>query len=435
MCTTNEGEKLAFNSSTCALAVVENRFIEILSNINNINLEELEELSEEDKKLISDMKLGSYIIDDDMDELKQLKFRNRVGKFSDSSMGLTIAPTLNCNFKCPYCYETPKSHLMSNEIQEGLLALIDRSAKGIKKLNVSWYGGEPLMGIDVINTLSEKILKICSENHIEYTAYMVSNGYLITDRIINDMKKNIIKGCQITLDGPPEIHNKRRVLRNGDETFEVIINNIKKLTDNDIRVSIRVNIDKTNVSYVESLLNILSQNHLNDLSVNFGQLTAYTEACSSIEGNCLNTEEYSDQYRRMQKLLIKYGFPAKEYPNYPGIKGNYCCADQINSFVIDPDGFMYKCWNSIGNVKEAVGNVVNLKDPQSDWLMRNIEWISTEPFEGKCIECKFLPICMGGCPYLKREKNEPTCEKWQYGFEDLLKYMYILQKDESIAII
>jgi uncharacterized protein len=428
LCTTDEGEKLAFNATTCALAVVEDRFINLLEDINNIDFDVL---NEEDKSLINDMKLGNFIIDNEIDELEQLKFRNKVGKFSSSSLGLTIAPTLNCNFKCPYCYETPQTHLMSQDTQKGLLEFIDKNTRNVKRLSVTWYGGEPLIGIDIINKLSEDILKICSINHVEYSAYMVSNGYLVSESVINNMKNNMIRGCQITLDGPPEVHDKRRILRNGNGTFEIIVDNIKKLINNNINVSIRVNIDKTNVEQVEELLQILIKNNLNSLSINFGQLTAYTEACSSVSDHCLNTEEYSDEYKRMQKLLVKYGFPAKDYPNYPGIKGNYCCADQINSFVIDPDGYMYKCWNSIGNAKEAVGNVVNLKEPKSDWLMRNIEWVSTEPFEGKCLKCKFLPICMGGCPYLKREKKEPVCEKWQYGFEDLLKYMYELQKNEN----
>lgn len=272
---------------------------------------------------------------------------------------------------------------------------------------------------------------LCTENKVEYSAFMVTNGYLLNENIIKKMLDANIKNCQITIDGPPEIHDKRRILKNGGGTFDVLLKNLLLLRSMGGAASIRVNIDKTNINYVEDLICILKENNLQDIHINFGQVTAYTNACNSIAGNCLSTEEYSKINIDMQKLLHKHGFVADEYPYYPGIKGNYCCADQINSYVVDPEGYLYKCWNSIGNIEEAVGNVLNIDNPSAEHVERNIEWVSTNPFEGECLECNLLPICMGGCPYLKIEDKKANCEKWKYNFDEVLKYTYEFKEQKN----
>lgn len=416
------GVRLAFNSSSCALAEVEDDFINILDEIETIDVNTL---SPEKKELVEDMKKGNFIIEDCVDEIEQLKFINKRGKYSNNSFGLTIAPTLFCNFKCPYCYETPQNEQMSEEVQNGIIELVKENAKYLGDLSVTWYGGEPLIGKDVVFALSAKLIDLCKENGIEYSAFMVTNGYLVTEQVVEKMKEAQIMSCQITVDGPERIHNTRRILKDGTGSFNQIIKNIKLLKKNDINVNIRVNIDKTNLEYVEELLTFLEENGLQDLHINFGQVTAYTEACSSIAGNCLSTKEYSSANINLQKLLHKHGFNADDYPYYPGIKSNYCCADQINSFVVDPKGFIYKCWNNIGSEEDAVGNVLRLKDPKVEETMRSIKWVEVNPFEGECLSCKLLPICMGGCPYMKlKDGKSANCEKWKYHFNEMIKYTY-----------
>src|SRR5699024_5938565 len=123
------------------------------------------------------------------------------------------APTLSCNFGCPYCYEEPKSGFMSEEVQKSILDMITEAAKRRKDISVTWYGGEPLIAKDIIFNMSEKIINICEENDCDYSSYIVTNGYLVTDEIIENFKKYKITGAQITIDGPPEIHNSRRFLK------------------------------------------------------------------------------------------------------------------------------------------------------------------------------------------------------------------------------
>ncbi|KNF09414.1 hypothetical protein CLPU_3c01920 [Gottschalkia purinilytica] len=424
------GKKIAFNSLSCGLAEIDNEFLEVLENIDKIDYDKLEG---QEKELIDNMLLGNFIIQDYVDEFKLIKFRHYQGKFSTNSLGLTIAPTLNCNFKCPYCYETPNTHMMDETIKEAIIRYVKQMSKSINQLQITWYGGEPIIAKDIIFDLSEKLIKICEENNCTYGAFIVTNGYLLNDEIISKLKEYKIHGAQVTLDGPPTIHNKRRILKNGENTFDKILENIKKLKEQSIRVSIRINIDKENESYVEELLDILKDNGLNDLDISLGHVTDYTDACKSISGSCLSNEEYANLSLEYQKILHNKNFAANSYPYYPGIKANYCCADQINSFVIDSKGYMYKCWNNVGDTTKSVGNITEL-DKNIDKIMmsNNIDWMTTTPFEyQECIDCDILPICMGGCPYNLKREGTPQCEKWRYNLDEILKYTYEYKESEE----
>lgn len=205
-----DGKTIAFNSVTCALAEVDEEFLDTLENIEHINIDEV---SPEKKELIDNMMEGNYIVDDKMDELKLLKFRNYSGKFSSNGVGLVIAPTLACNFACPYCYETAKSGMITEEVQASLLEMIEDTAKHKYDVDITWYGGEPLLAKDIVFNFSKKAIAICEREGVKYRAYIVTNGYLINEEIVEEMKKAHITGAQITVDGPPSIHNTRRILK------------------------------------------------------------------------------------------------------------------------------------------------------------------------------------------------------------------------------
>jgi len=66
---------------------------------------------------------------------------------------------------------------------------------------------------------------------------------------------------QVTLDGPPEVHDRRRPLANGRGTFNQILENLIVLGGlaPQVHVALRVNFDKTNFMYVPQLLDILPQ--------------------------------------------------------------------------------------------------------------------------------------------------------------------------------
>lgn len=275
------------------------------------------------------------------------------------------------------------------------------------------------MGQRIILSLSKQLIKICEENKIEYTAFMVTNGYLLNDELIDRLKDCKIKGYQITVDGPPEIHNQRRKFKGCEcDTYTKIIANIKLLLTKGLEPIIRINVDATNADYVEELLELLAMEDLTTVKVYFGHVRGDEYLGCSSNTSCMNCQEYAEFDFKYSKILRYKGF-SSDSDFYPTLKSNYCGADNCNAFVIDHEGNIYKCWNDVGIQELAIANVLREEEVDDLKYMNNVNYMLWSPFDYKeCKECWLLPICMGGCPWNGMHKgSKPECEKWKYVIE------------------
>lgn len=418
---TDKGEETVFNTVTCALAQIDDSFKNIYRNIDDL---EPSQVSQDKQALIEAMKDAGFLVEDYIDEKKMLKYQHYMGKMNQSIFGLTIAPTLACNFACPYCYEDAGMGAMTKEVQDALIENVKKMASRGRDIEITWYGGEPLMALDIIERLSLSFMEICKTYKRKYSAFIVTNGYGINASVIERLKKYKITGAQITLDGGPKTHNERRILKGtGGSTFDRVLMNTKHLKEEGLNVNIRINVDRTNFSEVHDLVEILIHNGLQDLPTGLGHVTAYTEVCSSVAESCLDMEEYAALNNDFQKLLYDKGMLAHIYPYYPGVKANYCCADTLGAFVVDPEGHMYKCWNDVGYPEKAVSMIQSFDAPDEKMFHLGLDYLMWTPFDhDKCQDCKYLPICMGGCPYKGMAAGgEPDCEKWKYNIKDIIE--------------
>lgn len=421
--TAPDGTKLAFNSLSCGLAIVDDDYNNLLKNISDLNDNNVPENL---KEVYLSAKEGNFIVENEQDEILDLITKRNCQKYNTETLGLTIAPTLACNFKCIYCFENSKNGVMTNEVANKIIDFVQNRSSSIHHLDVAWYGGEPLLATESIYYLSENFIKICKNNDISYHAYMITNGSLITDKIIENMIKYNIRGAQITIDGPPEIHDKRRISKSGDSTFYSLITNINKLLKIDnFELTLRINVDKTNEAFLDSLLKILHENLISHkIKITFGHVSAYTEACKSIENNCFSNKEFALNMVEYYKLLKKYGFAEYNDFPYPTVKLNYCCAEVVNALVIDHEGYVYKCWNQVGDIDMSIGNIVSEDfDPVN---YKHGYWLERNPVNNaKCKSCNLLPVCMGGCPYssLILGKND-NCDSIKFNIKKIMLSYY-----------
>ena len=420
-----------FNSMTCALAVVDENFLRAYHEIENGSFDE----SQHDPKLIEDMKSSGCIVEDDFDEIQILKFNRNLAKFDMSSLALTIAPTLACNFRCKYCFEQHKSGLMSDQIQNDLIEFVENRLKSAKNFSVTWYGGEPLIAKKIVYDLSQKFLDLCERFNAKYDAFIITNASLMKDEDIESFKRFKIRGAQITIDGPPKIHDARRISIDGSSTFDKLVNRANDLLNANLEVIVRINIDKENLEHVDELLEILRdriERH-EKLKIDFGQVSSFTEICKSIESDCYNNDQYAEILLPLYAKVLSMGFSMNKMSVYPNPRANFCCTDYVNSFVVDERGLLYRCWNHVGNEKFSCGSLSNLKDKMPTSNRNYLSWINWNPIEHeKCSDCKFLPICMGGCPDAMRnsaDKN-PICGTIKFNLERVIEFYYQQLKGE-----
>ncbi|QUH18786.1 radical SAM/SPASM domain-containing protein [Alkaliphilus sp. B6464] len=415
-----DDKKLIFNSYSGALALIDEKSYEQYLN-NNFY----------DDKLKEDLIHGKYLIEDDLDEIQYFKALHNLSRYGRHSISLTIAPTLNCNMNCYYCFEEKKDISMDEEIISNLLdyikGLIDEL--NLKLLNVTWYGGEPLLEIDKISMLNDKIYELCASKEVEYRQAIVTNGVLLTKENVHKLNKHKnLEYCQVTLDGNKYTHDKSRRLKDqGVGSFDTIIKNVDLVAE-DIEIHLRVNIQKNNINDAYELLDYFEKNNLkNRVSIYFAPIRPDTEACSHVENLCLSQVDFAAFNSEILTIAWEkgYDFPLYSYPSQSIIS---CGAITPNAYVIDPKGDLFKCWNEIGLEQYMVGNIKTGAQLNSE----NAKWLSHE-IPDECYECESLPICSGGCPYYRIRNIDNQCDYRKYMKDAIFNIFYAKHKEKKEA--
>jgi len=326
-------------------------------------------------------------------------------------IGLTICPTMGCNFDCPYCFETHFSGKISAEVQDDVVALAERmlDASNAKSISVTWFGGEPLLAPDIIESLTERLRELTEKRGGSYSAGIITNGYLLTQDIVDMLERCNVNSGQVTIDGMGATHDATRHLANGGPTFERITTNLRDLKI-PFSVNIRHNVHEGNKSEMEEL-----ETFIKELAEQSGNKLNYYPA--PVSGN-----ETADERGQQVNLLCstdatEVGIKQEANRFKPG-SGHYCGAHSIWSVGIDERGNLQKCWEAIDKPDLSFGTAHDW-DPHDPFVTADnpdnlTKYLNTAcPIpDDECQECVWLPMCVGGCPQ-KRLFEERQCVRFR----------------------
>ena len=402
---------LAYNARTNALAKIKKGDFKEIEKI-------LQDPESSDKNdLYQELMYGGFLTLDHTDELANIRHDMYAARFSTDTLGLTIAPTLNCNFRCFYCYEKDvlENKSMTDDVANKILNFIKFKIKLINFLDITWYGGEPLLEKARILSLSKSIIQICEKNKVDYSAGIVTNGYLLDCETLLKLRDCKVNTIQITLDGVAETHDKRRYLKNRGKTFDKIINNLLSLStlykedkeENLPSINLRINVDKSNKNDAFELLDFITESSLSNFIAPY--VAAVYDPKDIDNKYTLTANEYNKLKNQFINKCIDDGYDINYEAFYPIRINSNCGCDQINSVVIDPEGNIYKCWEEIGDMDACIGkigdeSVSNLPSCYFDYMLFD------PTLDKECSGCKVLPICMGGgCPLRRSRDNVKGC--------------------------
>jgi uncharacterized protein len=419
-----DGTTLFFNFYTLALIALDSSEAFIAQDLlANPQQAHTQRNAAELKQLFRDK---GFLIDRRIDEMALLKSAHFNSRVRQNVLGLTIAPTINCNFRCTYCYENRKKEVMSLEVEEALIAFVRERIVKEGSFSVMWYGGEPLLCLDIIERLSKAFMDICRKKDVTYTASIVTNGYLLDEKTAEKLVSWQVKDAQITIDGPPEIHDERRPHVNGGKTFRKIMGNVKTAA-NQMAIKIRMNVDERNRDSVMDMVDILGREGLyGKVSLYLGHVYPYTDACSDVSGWCLNEEDFSVLGMEAALETIHRGLGGV---GIPISRNHWCMADSEYAYVVTPSGGIAKCWNEVANPSAEVDHLLK---PATAWMKKKLErWRCRDPFELECADCLLLPICMGGCPYVFERSGKLECHLWKHHIKERVCLYYLIKKFEQ----
>jgi uncharacterized protein len=428
------GQTLLFNSSTVALAEIDAADIATVSEVLADPEAERNQRQEEIFQILCE---GKFLVPAEIDELSALTVRNRRQRFGGKTLFLTIAPTLGCNFGCPYCFENRNqgSHLDATA-ERALLEFARKRSIDMEQMLVTWFGGEPTLCLDQIERLQSGFLHLAHERNLTMmTSSMVTNGYLLDRAVAKRISDLGIKDVQVTLDGPQKIHDKRRRLLDGGHTFERIVANIEASCDL-LQITIRMNVDRSNADHALTLARYLHERGiLAHANLYFAPVGDSGGSCSDLKGICLAPAAFSKLQVELYRTLMREGINHMEYPMLA--PGGHCGADSDNSFVVSPAGDLFKCWEEISmDRSHAIGSIFfdELSPRQQANQDRYLAW---DPLAlATCQRCSVLPLCMGGCPHqsvYKTSLKHGACCSWKYNLADMLAVRHNSERRKEVT--
>lgn len=350
-----------------------------------------------------------FLIDENVDEFSRGNLQKKLDTLQDRILNLIIMPNEDCNFRCVYCYESFVKNKMPGEIQDRIVALVAREIDRYDGLSISWFGGEPLTVMDVVTSLSLRLMTICKRQNKSYVSNMTTNGYLLTRANLETLLKLRVTSFQITLDGDRDTHDTHRVTQHGMPTFEAIYKNLLDAKNTRYRFSIvlRSNVDHENLKSMRQLMDKYVEEFSSDERFTFHFVPVLQLSSESdVNLRLCSTRDVFPLIEEASSVGLNFGL----YEPMTKPHGSVCYAAKPTSFVIGSDGMLYKCTVAFDNPLNHVGNLLE------DGLMelyydRYALWISNGATEDpSCQRCFFRPSCQGeACPLQRIETGEAPC--------------------------
>lgn len=343
---------------------------------------------------------AGVLVPADFDERAALFDVRRRALDAPDTLLLTLAPTIQCNFRCTYCFEAHRQETMSAAVEADLVRFIARHAERARAITTTWFGGEPLLELDTLERVQRCTNALGAARGMKVTRGLVTNGYFLTPDVVRRLQAlGAWEMVQVTVDGLPEVHNARRVLAGGRGTWDRVVGNCRGALALGLPVNVRVNVDRRNVAALAPLVDrLVAEEVLPAAHVSLGFVVDSTRTCAHVKDEVLSDEERARVSLWFDAELVRRGLlPSGGLPS--PLCGPMCSVESSLGFVVAPSGLVFKCWHQIdGTEREAVGHVSGRPVPNADAELAR--WTRYDPAaRAGCSNCRALPTCMGGCPW------------------------------------
>ena len=373
-------------------------------------------LPDEEKNLREYFVRNHYMFSDERTELTtavRLKahYHNEFG-ITNGRNAVTIFTSTCCNARCFYCYENGSfQENMSIETAEKVFQY-ETAHVGDRLLYMTWYGGEPLVNVKVIDYICKRL----KEAGIDYKSDMITNAYLF-DEELTARAANLwnIQTVRVTLDGLNDTYSRIKNYRvNDSDPFSRVIHNIDSLIDNGIHVQIRLHIDDYNYDEIEQLVDFVCERYgMNPFVDSYIHLLYTNHESTDFVHSVDRRLQFIDKAFELEKRLISAGLLKTKLREQP--MAYVCQADCDNVYAILPSGKVIKCRDFLGfdPVDDVDKNRLDM-DLVAKWKERSED------------ECRLCPVYME-CGRLKLCLERKYCDKAVFE----LKYRKIIRAMEG----
>ncbi len=352
----------------------------------------------------------------------------------DLLVNLWLNVSHDCNLRCIYCFGHGGSYGGNRELMS-----VDTAKRSIdywfKYLNksvpmttVTFFGGEPLMNMDIIKFSINYINDLLKEYNIKVQYIITTNGTIFSDDIIDLFKNNDVQFA-ISIDGGQAIQDRNRPYASGKGSFDIIKKNVAKLRKHYDKVSARMTLTHDDVPYLKQAVMDLWDIGFTDVVYEFVTIADEKLSIMKEDVDCLRKQIQELNDITYQNIINK---KRQFFTNTLKFAGfihsnklkNECSFQSPYTIMFTPSGEMFKCHRMMDDPDHCVGSLIKgiNWDKFSENTRKYIE-------ETECKDCWAKRICGGGCAQENAiytgdvsKHHDLLCEETKMLAEESLKF-------------
>ena len=357
------------------------------------------------------------------DKYESLAYSYKASTNVVKALCLHVAHT--CNLNCSYCFASQGKYqgeraLMSFEVGKQAFDFLIKNSGTRRNLEVDFFGGEPLMNLDVVKQLVAYARSIEKEHGKNFRFTLTTNGVLLDDEtteFLNCEMSNVV----LSLDGRPEVHDRFRKDYSGRGSYDLILPKFKRFVELREGKSyyMRGTFTHHNTDFTKDIF------HMADLG--FTELSMEPVVCAP-DDPCALTEEdlpiLFEQYEILAKEMLKRkkeGRPFTFYHYMLDLKNGPCiykritgCGSGTEYMSVTPWGELYPCHQFVGDEKYSLGNIWDgVTHPEVQNEFRSCNAYARE----ECRDCWAKLYCSGGCAANAYHATGSVGGVYKYGCE------------------
>lgn len=318
---------------------------------------------------------------------------------------LTLITTSDCNLCCRYCFSNSGDFatVMSKDLA---ITAVDHAllkSKG-KRLSIAFFGGEPSLTSDLIREVVEHAKRKKSDSGVNGVEFSITTNGVMTDDFLSFLIDNDFM-ITLSVDGPADIQDFQRPLKNGRKSSVRVEKTIKRLALANKRFKARVTITENSVNYMTEIVEWFHS--LGGREIHFEPVTITGRASIKTKGVSLEKPSSVSFSENLKKAIragtrLGVGIINSSFMNIMNPPPEFCEGNSNNRISVSYTGDVTTCVEVQERCHPASDQfIIGHYDQISNKLI-----IEREAREktcsgikmGQCKQCFALRICGGGCP-------------------------------------
>ena len=341
-----------------------------------------------------------FIVEESINEGERyLQYLNQGTSEPGGELNVTLLTNLQrCPLACSYCYQkgTHTGGQLAGDLSEECLEFIKGHCLklGVERLFISYYGSEPLSNPKAILSTATELKQFCQKHGIQFRFGLVTNGVLLTRKMVQKLLPLGFVQAQITIDGNQQTHDASRPFQSGKGTYSTIMENLSQYVGL-IHTSVLCVLDESRINAAYELIDTLARKGYaqQQVRMTFSPVMP-TNDNGTIEAaqSSLDAAQVMIEEKKIAVEVAKLSIYAAKKGLYDDLRPQHTwCAMQRHdgrNITLDPSGKIYTCPTFIGRDEKYEAGHISGEVGGIDLVLKE-QYTRSE----KCLSCRYLPVC------------------------------------------